>query len=110
MLLFINGVTCFFQFSPDVNTAWLCYACNKLRFSAIYLSPFARVHHVNAIIGDGDKGSLAVSSMKSREEDLKLLETFRKSCDEKKSQETKHKLELEFMAHNGLKKIGGHED
>ena len=40
--------------------------------------------------------------MKSREEDLKLLVIFRKPIDEKKSQEIKHKLELEFMAQNDL--------
>ena len=41
---------------------------------------------------------MEICFMKSSEESLKLLEAFQKSIDEKKSQETKHKLELEFMA------------
>ena len=49
---------------------------------------------------------MEIRFMKSSEESLKLLEAFQKSIDEKKSQETKHKLELEFMAQDGLRQTG----
>ena len=52
---------------------------------------------MNGSIGDNDKYTWKIPSMKSKEEDLKFLVIFRKPIDEKKSQETKHKLELEFM-------------
>ena len=46
---------------------------------------------------------MEIRFMKSSEESLKLLEAFQKSIDEKKSQKTKHKLELEFMAQDSLR-------
>ena len=49
---------------------------------------------------------MEIRSVKSSEESLKLLEALQKSIDEKKSQETKRRLELEFMAQDGLRQTG----
>lgn len=60
---------------------------------------------MNGSISDRDKCSWNISSIKSKEEDQKLLETSQKSIHEQ-SHETKLKLELEFVAQNCSRKIG----
>ena len=80
-VIVINGVTCTFQFYPSADTAWLYFACNELSCSATNPSPFAQVHkndlsQMNDSIGNNDKCTLKVPFMKSREKDLKILETF----------------------------------
>ena len=65
------------------GTAWSCFAYNGPTCSATYHSPFALVHkndlsQMTSSIGDNDKCTRKIPSMKSKEEDLILLEAFRK--------------------------------
>ena len=90
-VIVINKVSCAFQFYHAADTTWLCFACYKLSCNKTYPSLFPRVHkndlpQMNGSIGDGDKCTWKICSMKSKQEDIKLLETIRKSIDEKKNQ------------------------
>ena len=110
-ILIINGEKCTVEFQPSADQSWQIWANNVLSASATYPSPYANDHKadlcfIGGTIGKDNTFKWQPPSTESRKVELHKLITFRKILSSKLSEKGRHAKELEFMASNGVSKLG----
>ena len=108
--MYVNGEKVTLEFQPSADQAWQFWSNNVLTQSATYPSLFANVHkselsQIGGTIGHNSSDTWKPPTIASRELELQKLNKFRETLNGKKSEDAKHKKELEYMAENAIQQL-----